>query len=278
MNGPTFMVHAQLGRSNAALFEVAGNLVESFDAHAVGIAACQPMQIAYGDGYAYAAGDLIQQDRQEIDGEIVAAERTFRQVIGNRAQSVSFRSTITYSPLADYIASEARCADLMITGVDHSGSLLNNTRHVDMGELLMGLGRPALLVPDTVESLILNQALVAWKDTAETRRAVLAALPFLKKTAHVSVVEIAPENDREAAQLRVQDVADWLHRHGVNAQGATRSSAHDDAIRLAGVARELDADYVVAGVYGHSRMREWMLGGVTRDFLLKSDRSLLVCH
>ena len=119
---------------------------------------------------------------------------------------------------------------------------------------------------------------VGWKDTRETRRAAFDALPLLKKAAHVAVVEIAAEEELAAAGTHLDDVVGWLKRHGVVVVSLAAPSTGDDATQLNAIAEEHGADVIVAGAYGHSRLREWVLGGVTRDLLLRADRCSLVSH
>ena len=275
MNCKSLMVHLELGRPNANLLRIAADLAQRFDAAVIGVAACQPMQMVYGDGFV--SGELIEQDRTEIALEMKKAEAEFRSVLAARAAKLSWRSTEMYSSLADYLAREARCADLVITGVS-TGDLVDASRAVNTGALVMQVGRPVLVVPAAVTELKLERVLVGWKDTRETRRAVSDALPLLAQAAHVSVVEIATEEDMTEARARLADVASWLLRHGIDAEPIVARSTNDDATRLSAIAQEQGADVIVAGAYGHSRLREWALGGVTRDLLLRTDRCSFVSH
>ena len=78
----------------------------------------------------------------------------------------------------------------------------------------MKAGRPVLVVPPRKTSLALNCVLIAWKDTAEARKAISAALPLLKRSQEVMIVEIASDDrERDAAARRVADVAKWLKSH-----------------------------------------------------------------
>ena len=86
------------------------------------------------------------------------------------------------------------------------------------------------------------------------------------------------EHETEAAQLRLADVGDWLARHGVEASCVAWPLKGAEATNLADIARDLEVDLIVAGAFGHSRLREWALGGVTRDLLLQADRCALVSH
>jgi nucleotide-binding universal stress UspA family protein len=271
----TLMVHLQLRRSNAGLLRIAGDLAERFDASVIGITAGRPMQVAFNEGYV--PQDLVEKDREEIENEIKQAEAEFRSTLQTSVRTLEWRSTVTYAPLADYLAREARGADLVMMGAGSSG-MFDGSRRVYAGDFIMQAGRPVLLVPPAADKLKLERVVVGWKDTRETRRAVSDALPLLKAVAHVTVVEIAAEEDLAAARTRLEDVVGWLKRHGVAATSLASPSPGDDAIQLNAIAREQQADVIVAGAYGHSRLHEWMLGGVTHDLLLRVDRCALLSH
>jgi nucleotide-binding universal stress UspA family protein len=162
--------------------------------------------------------------------------------------------------------------------VDPNPSMFDTSRHVGIGDLVMQAGRPCLIVPAETENLRSEHVLVGWKDTGETRRAVSDALPLLKQARQVTIVEIAAEQDLAEAYTRVRDVASWLKRHGIEATPVAAPSIGDDAVRLSSIVREQGADLLVAGAYGHSRVREWVLGGVTRDLLLRATHCSLVSH
>jgi nucleotide-binding universal stress UspA family protein len=276
MSYATLMAHLELGRANTALLKVAGDLADRLGASLTGIAACQPMRIIYSDGYV--SGEVIEQDRQQMDDERKAAEAEFRAASGRRSEQAEWRSAVVSTPLSEYLAQEACRADLIITGVDKNASMFDSSRHVDIGDFVMQAGRPCLIVPAETESLSLDHILVAWKNSGETRRAIRDALPLLKAAGRVTVVEIAVEDDIAAAKARLADVAGWLKRHGIDSTPLVSASNGDDADRLSAIVREQGADLLVAGAYGHSRVREWVLGGVTRDLLLRAGRCALVSH
>lgn len=270
------MVHLTAGSSNAGLLETAGDLAERFDAHVIGIAACRPMQTVAADGYV--SGDIVEQDFRQIDDALKAAEAEFRKALPPRTNDLEWRSTMTFDPVSDYVACEARSADLLITGVDRNRSMFDTAHHADLGDLVMRVGRPVLIVPTSAHGVSLDRALVGWKDTRETRRAIVDALPLLKKAAFVAVAEIAKESEMDSARARLTQVVEWLKRHGVVAEPIASVSGGEDAIHLDRLAREQKADIIVAGAYGHNRLREWMLGGVTRDLLLRASGCSLVSH
>jgi len=276
MGYATLMVHLELEQPNTALLKLTGELAAQLHTGVIGIAVCQPMRIVYNEGYV--PSDLIEQDRNQIDLDIKAVEAELRSALAGLTATVEWRSHVTYTGLSTYLAKEACCADLLITGVDRNASLFDTSHHVDIGDLVMQAGRPCLIVPNGIDTLPLEHVVVGWKDTGETRRAICDALPVLKAARRVTVVTIAPRDEVAAAEHRLQDITGWLKRHGIDATTILSPSTGDDAVRLSDILEEQGADLLVAGAYGHSRVREWALGGVTRDLLLRAGRCALVSH
>lgn len=275
MTYSTLMVHLELGQPNEGLLSVAAEFAERFQAGVLGVAVCQPMQINYG--YGYGNGSLIEQDRDELAREIEQAEVAFRGAMQGRAAFVEWRAATIYTQLSEYLAHQARRADLILTGVDFSVHA-EESRRADTGALVMQAGRPVLVVPSSMRAVKLDQVVVGWKDTRESRRAVADALPLLKHAGHVTIVEVVAEQDLVMARMHLADVAAWLGRHDVAANCLASASVGDDPARLTAIVEELNTDVLVAGAYGHSRVREWALGGVTRDLLKHPGRCAFLSH
>lgn len=272
----TLMVHLDTDKSNAALLRFVDDFARRLKADVIGIAAGQPMKLIYTDGYVPA--NLVQQDFEQLEASIKAAEKEFRDALRGQASNVEWRSTVTVAPLADYIAHEARSADLIITTAPSDASFLESEHHVNAGDLVMLAGRPVLVVPAETTTPKLDRVLVGWKETREARRAIVDALPILKAATHVIVAEIADQDEMDEARMHLGQVVTWLQRHGVVAAASAVASKGDDANQLNAIAAQNSIDVVVAGAYGHSRVREWALGGVTRDLLLRGERYALISH
>jgi nucleotide-binding universal stress UspA family protein len=134
-----------------------------------------------------------------------------------------------------------------------------------------------LVVPDSYTWLDLRSVLIAWKDTPEARRAIVDAMPILRQAKDVAVVEIIEEEpDRLAALSGIRDIVVWLSRHGVVASEHVPAEKGNAAEQIQRITSELGAGLIVAGAYGHSRLREWAFGGVTRRLLNPSDRCSLL--
>lgn len=145
--------------------------------------------------------------------------------------------------------------------------------------VLMESGRPLLLAPPNPRDGVGMNIAIAWKPSAEAARAVTAVTPFLAKSARVTIF-VVPESgqsqaDAAASARPLQATLAW---HGAQAHIVTTEAARDAgaALREAVYARE--ADLLVAGGYGHNRLREMVLGGVTRSLLAECDIPLLLAH
>ncbi len=276
MTYSTLMVQLELEHPNDARLRIAGDLAEQFGAKLIGIAASeQSTPLYYADG-AFAQG-LLEQDRVELAQRLADTEERFRAAAKGRAAIVEWRSALT-SPTG-YVAQQARAADLVIAGANSDGWALDPARRLDPSALVLQVGRPVFFVPPQVERLNLGTVLVAWKDTREARRAVWDALPLLKRAAAVTVAEVLEgEDSPDMAHNRVNDVAGWLARHGVVAGVIVPEAVDDTAEQLDLIASDIGADLIVAGAYGHTRLGEWLFGGVTRDLVGRSTRCAVLAH
>jgi nucleotide-binding universal stress UspA family protein len=151
----------------------------------------------------------------------------------------------------------------------------------DRGDLILRVGRPVLVVPPNIESISGRNVVIAWKDTREARRAVQDALPLLRLAEKIIIAEICESSaDIPLSEARLGDVSSYLARHRMTATVSGRVKPVDRMIAssLLGLAREESADLVVAGAYGHSRLGEWVFGGMTRDLLSESPICCLFSH
>jgi nucleotide-binding universal stress UspA family protein len=275
MTFKTIMAHLEMGRSHAGVLAVATDLAQRLQCEVIGIAACQPMRIDYA-AMAY-VGDCVQVDLDELKTELRAAEAKFRDALTPHAAALEWRSGITAEPLCDYLSRQARSADLIITHAS-SADWINNSRRIETGDLIMQVGRPVLVVPDHAHSLETDRVLLAWKDTRETRRAAADALPLLRAASHVVVATVVDEDQMRRSKSDLEDVLAWLKAHGVDAIPVVARAMGDDHGQLQTLAHEQQANLIVAGAYGHSRLQEWALGGMTRQWLHETPICSLLSH
>src|SRR5262249_42115779 len=128
-------------------------------------------------------------------------------------------------------------------------------------------------------ALPLRRVVVAWKDTRECRRAVRDALPFLQQAKEGLLVEIREDDSQSQAKKNLADVSAYLVREQVVVAAAVLCRPpRPVAAELLHVVKEEKADLIVAGGYGHSRLGEWIFGGVTRELLSASPVCCLLSH
>ena len=271
MTFANIMVHLDLEGANDPCLRVALSLADTFKAKLIGIAAVVT-EPSYYPGETFTEASL-EQLHADFTKRLAQAEDRFRSVSSPR--TIEWRSAI--APPAEYVSREARAADLLVIGAQRNGLVSDLAGSLDPGDLVMQIGRPILVVPPQVKSFELKLAMVCWRDTREARRAVSDALPLLRKTQDVVVVEVVPdESGRDAAHGRVDDVISWLKRHGIGAFARVFHCAEreDPMEKLI----QYGADLIVAGAYGHARLREWVFGGFTRDLLQRSPLCTFLVH
>jgi len=275
----SLMVRLTAGASNDAVLRFAANAVVQFGVgRVIGISACQPVQV-YVSPDAYVPADLIEQDFERIDEDLKEAEKAFRSAMEGKAKSIEWRSTaLAFGTIADYVAQQMRAADLLVTAAEGASSLFDSGRHVDLADLVLRAGRPVLIPGIGIDKLDLTSVILGWKDTREARRAAEGALPLLKLAGRVTVVEVAAKDDLGDARKRTEDVSTWLAGHGVKASACAIEAVQDDPAEIEAIAKQLLAGLIVGGAYGHTRVREWVLGGVTRDLLLRPVGCSLLAH
>ena len=269
MNVKTVMVSLALDGANEASLRVAGDLARRFEARLIGIAAAEVRPPLYFAEGAYAQG-VMEGEEVAIRNRLSELEAEFRGAMENHARPVEWRSAL--APATPFIASEARAADVIVVGA-RAEALVDPSVAADPNGLLMQAGRPLITVPRDAQGLALRDVLVAWKDVREARRAVADALPILAAAKTVTVAEVAESATKRADALaHVDDVARWLREHGVVANTIVPDSHGRAVEQLDEIAGRVGAGLVVAGAYGHSRLREWVLGGVTRHLATASAR------
>jgi nucleotide-binding universal stress UspA family protein len=274
MSYATLMVYVEADGIPEQRVRIASELATKFDAALIGLSAraVPPPFVAEG---------VIIEKHTEADIEKMRMELAkrgdwFRRVVGADSKDVQWRTALDFP--GGTLVRESRCADLVIIEQRNPGRY-DIYRNLDPGEVLLKIGRPTLLVGPEVASLSAEHIVVAWKDSREARRAVLDAMPFLRKAKRVSVVEVCTRDDERHALARTEDVVRHLSRHGIAANArAIHHRDRSDVDSLVHFVLNENADLLVAGAYGHSRFGEWVFGGMTRSLLATCPVCCLMSH
>ncbi|MEP7239564.1 MAG: universal stress protein [Devosia sp.] len=267
------LVNVDLDTANSTALKYAIDLAKTFDAELIGVAAEEPNLAFVGVEGSGAAVDFYALERSEIEKRLDASQQHFRALLptGMKSQWHAYLS----SPVG-CLLDTAHMADLIVTGATTSSTFGGRMR-VNLGELVLASGRPVLDVGKDVAQASLDKIVIGWKDTREARRAVTDALPFLKRAKQVSALTIS-EGDVEYERRNLDGLIAWLGKHGVTADSnvIVNSDGYVDVLESTALAD--GANLIVAGGYGHSRMREWLFGGMTRSLLESSSLNRLLSN
>ena len=183
-------------------------------------------------------------------------------------------------PIMAAFAQQAFYADLLVLGQHESSGASSSGVPSDFAANVMLMsGKPALILPyaGTLPSVIGETVVIAWKPAREAARAVSAAMPLLKRARRVVILSWSGDDER--IEGRRLDLAGYLRLHGVEATWQHQGN-EPDALGELLLSRSFDigADLLVMGCYGHSRAREWVLGGTSRTVLASMTLPVLMAH
>ena len=271
----TIMVQLDVDGASTERILFAWNLAQHFEADLIAFAAAEARIVVPGDDSGVLAADALRRQIDDIEDRLNALEGEFESLTQNRGRA-SWRGLVG-NPTR-LLATHARAADLIVVGPTAMGVPADHLRTIDVATLVLSAGRPLLLASNNLELARPSNILVAWKDSREARRAVVDAMPFLTKARDVLVITL-DDNDNKAAQESAADIMRFLMKHGVKARSDVIGiGGADSGEALAQAAREIRADLIVAGGYGHSRLREWAFGGVTRSLLRDNSINRLISN
>lgn len=275
MKSNTILVQFDIDAVVGPLLRIALILAEKLDAEVIGFAAAEARFIVPGD----MAGPICEEPTWaqlgSIDTRLKELESEFRQYCSD-CRHATWHSVIG-NP-TNSLALLARSADLVLTRSVRPGIGLGTHRTVDHGRLILSAGRPVLIASRSLIAIEADHVLVAWKDTREARRVLSDAIPFLARAKSVLLVTVVEDEERNH-RASLADVASFLVRYGVKARlEVIDETGSDTGEILIHLANQLGADLIVSGGYGHSRIREWALGGVTRSLLEKCAVNWLVAN
>jgi nucleotide-binding universal stress UspA family protein len=269
----TLMVYVDGEDRQERTIRMSADLADRFTAKLIGVSALPLRMPIIANGIAI---DVITQTEIEAMAERLSSnEEWFRQIATSSDRVIDWRCEID-SP-TDFFVAQARAADLLIV---NSSRGLGASNSLDVGSTILRSGRPTLIAPPHIDRLSARNVIIGWKDTREARRALGDALPFLHEADHITVAEVVSDEGREeAAHKCINDIVAYLARHRINADprviAQRERSTADHLLRLA---KQEGADLLVTGAYGHSRLGEWVLGGVTHDLLRGSPICCLMSH
>jgi nucleotide-binding universal stress UspA family protein len=285
MSFKTILVHLSDSRRAEKILVPAMHLADRYNSHLIGLHAhavvhAPPVRLPYAS---QAVSQLAGQVRTNAEG--IAA--TFSQMSKNQSFVSEWQQhSVPMTDLATNVMSHGHAADLIVAG--QTDGTWDLSPLFDFPErLALESGRPVLVIPHAGSPVTIGRnVVIAWKGGRESARAVFDALPLLKDAANVHILEFTESDVSQRRLAADTSIGAALGRHGIKptihsaVAPGLRALAPDARIGEQIVSRiaELDADLLVMGAYGHSRMREMIFGGVTRHMMRDMTVPTLFSH
>jgi nucleotide-binding universal stress UspA family protein len=271
------IVNVTVGESRDVAGPYAISIAETFEAH-VGAVAFSYEPVIPPTVMGGIPASLI--DAQRADNEKAATGALAKFDAAAKRSGVSFESRSISASLAgaaDTFGAMARRFDLSVIAQAEPEKIAPEELIVEGA--LFGSGRPVVVVPYIQKSGVkLDRVMVAWDASRNAARAVADAMPFLAKAGTIDVVIVASERPK-SDEIAGADIAHHLARHGLKVDLKRIVATDTDvANTILSHAADTSADFIVMGGYGHSRLREFVLGGATRGILSSMTVPVLMSH
>ena len=286
MSYKTILVHINSERRLPGLLRAAMSIAERHRAHIIGLSVVPPVIVPPMSDIALAIPAVIEAHRDAYRLQEARMKTAFdhatQESTAPGAFTAEWRSLDAYhlASASQMIMPLARAADLVLAA--QSDPNWDGTVMLDFPEMLATeSGRPVLIVPNEPRAeFAAKRILVAWNGRREATRAVFDALPLLKKADEVNVIWIDPHDDTDTAgDLPAAGLCTALARHGVKCEETASVSPRLPAGEtLLFEATKFGWDMLVMGCYGHSRLREFILGGASRHVLSNMTIPVLMSH
>lgn len=275
------LVHFDATEQDGPRLRLAADLARRHGAHLTGLHVYDivlPLVVGEAGSGAVVLAEMLDSMRQDAIAAAGRMEVTFRERLRHDDIAGDWRLVEGFAP--ETVALHGRYADLVVVGQDDAGAASASKAAVIEAALFTS-GRPVLVVPHAGRfETVGRRALIGWNAGREATRAVHDALPLIAGAEAVTVLAVNPRPGIGAhGEEPGADIARHLARHDlrvtVERAEAAEIGAGDIILNRAA---ELSADLIVVGAYGHSRIREWILGGVTRTLLQQMTVPVLMSH
>ena len=259
----------------------AAMIAQRMDAHLDALAlGVDRTQIGYS--YVGSGAVMIAAAMERAEAEARDAEVALNAAFGAQTPDLRFSVETVVTQLGavtDVVASRARYADLVVLPLPYGNDRGVEDEAVTEAALFEGMAPVLIVPPSGLKSAEPKRIVVAWNQSREALVAARRAMPFLRRAENVQIVVVDPPTHGAERSDPGGLLCQFLVRHGVHAEVTVLAKSLPRVSDvLARHLRDLDADLLVMGAYGHSRFREAILGGATRDMLEKAEVPVFLAH
>jgi len=272
MDFKTILVHVAPDGGDDPRVKVAVQLARQFGAELMGVGARSFLpdrdpRLTHLDGL------QLRPFREALDDGLKRAEARLRTLAGDTP--VRWESALEDPD--DLLIHHANRADLIVA--ERPEGRFDHRDFAEIDDLILESGLPVLALPTGQDTLDARRVVFGWANTVEARRALSAALPFLARAEAVQVVGVCEPDESEKSATQLSDVVARLGRHGISAEAVVHPAVSPDTGQvLMDYAEAFRAGLIVVGAYGRSRLRQWVMGGVTRHLLDHAGKPVLFVH
>ena len=275
----TILVHVDETSRSAQRVAAAARLAVQFEGHLVGAAITGLSAYMFPIGSIEAGMPPIIFPIERLRAEADRALDLFDKAAQGAGVNVFERRLIDDEASLGLVL-HARYSDLVVISQMVPGEFLPRLRSDFPEYVVLHCARPVLVLPYANPDIdIGGKVMIAWNGSPEAVRAIATAIPLLQRAQQVELVvfNASASGDAHGADPGA-DIALYLARHGIQVKVIAAQASRDDGEALLTLAVDNGADLIVMGAYGHSRFREFLLGGMTRTALLSSPVALWMSH
>jgi nucleotide-binding universal stress UspA family protein len=263
---------------NQAILEAGVGLARDFDAHITGLYIIPAVEV-YASGFE-SMPVVFEGRRDHFTSQDTSVRSAFEAAISKENVRGDFRLIDSSLPDISGATIEHGCtADLVI--LSQADSTDRSMVDEDLVERVsISTGRPTLVIPRKgANALSPDLVIIGWNATRESARAAFDSIPLLRRSKEVRVVWVNPQLEFDGARvLPGSELAETLSRHGINAVAEALPSGEDTGEALLTRVSDTGAGLLVMGAYGHSRLRDFILGGATRSVLKQMNCPVFFSH
>jgi nucleotide-binding universal stress UspA family protein len=279
MSYKSIVVHVDQTAQSRERIRLAAAIAEDEQAHLIGTAMTGISHLVFEKGEFNQHDPAFNHHLEKLRTYADQSLESFTNIV-KETRVTSVETRLMDDDAVTGMTQQARYADLVVVGQFDPVSRAPGVMADFPESVVMNSVRPVLIMPHTRKfNALPTKIAVAWDASMTATRAIMNALPLLKRSSRTDVVIFNPTvNPETHGEQPGADIAQYLSRHGINVNVICRHSHVNEGEALLAYCADETMDLIVMGGYGHTRFREMVLGGATREILLSMTIPVLMTH